>query len=304
MKRILLILVLLGVVGEGAYLLMRRRTKAPVPQAPPFAAWVEATRDAKSGALRLDIYPLARIGDWKDISLDPDEEKQGWEQLPLDSFPLKARPVLETSRMGRSLGPLNVSAVEAQEVACNALVLGRGAWMEKAHAPAREGEAFLALWRGPAQSDWRPTISDADRAVQESAFLDQARQALGLGSDAQPESRHWGWFGLGAKGGNGAVGSVVFKAGDKLQVWNAAFLLPAGAPTQLAWSEQGNGSSEGDEDAMDASTLEFLDAADLDGDGVPELILRRSGYESYDFEILRFKDGRAEIVYQGSGYGC
>lgn len=59
---------------------------------------------------------------------------------------------------------------------------------------------------------------------------------------------------------------------------------------------------EGVEAAVEAQ--ELVDAADLDGDGLPELVVRTMYYESWDFTILRRTEHGWMPVYRGGGGGC
>jgi hypothetical protein len=59
---------------------------------------------------------------------------------------------------------------------------------------------------------------------------------------------------------------------------------------------------EGVEAAVEAQ--ELVDAADLDGDGMPELVVRTNYYESWDFTILRRTEHGWIPVYRGGGGGC
>jgi hypothetical protein len=59
---------------------------------------------------------------------------------------------------------------------------------------------------------------------------------------------------------------------------------------------------EGVEAAVEAR--ELVDAADLDGDGLPELVVRTTYYESGDFTILRRTEHGWIAVYRGGGGGC
>jgi hypothetical protein len=49
---------------------------------------------------------------------------------------------------------------------------------------------------------------------------------------------------------------------------------------------------------------DLLDVADLDGDGVPEIVMRSWYYESGDYTILRFRADRWEEWFQAGGWGC
>lgn len=54
----------------------------------------------------------------------------------------------------------------------------------------------------------------------------------------------------------------------------------------------------------DVETQALVDAADLDGDGMPELVVRTLYYESWDFTILRRAEHGWMPVYRGGGGGC
>ena len=59
---------------------------------------------------------------------------------------------------------------------------------------------------------------------------------------------------------------------------------------------------EGVEASVETRTL--VDAADLDGDGQPELVVRTTYYESWDFTIFRRTEHGWMPVYRGGGGGC
>lgn len=60
--------------------------------------------------------------------------------------------------------------------------------------------------------------------------------------------------------------------------------------------------NEGVEEQVE--TQQLVDAADLDGDGTPELVLRTLYYESWDFTILRRSELGWLRTYRGGGGGC
>jgi len=49
---------------------------------------------------------------------------------------------------------------------------------------------------------------------------------------------------------------------------------------------------------------ELLETIDINGDGIQEAIVKRTGYESTSFEIYEYKNNRLDRVFQGAGYGC
>lgn len=59
---------------------------------------------------------------------------------------------------------------------------------------------------------------------------------------------------------------------------------------------------EGVEEQVETQRL--VDAVDLDGDRMPELVVRTMYYESWDFTILRRGDLGWSRAYQGGGGGC
>jgi hypothetical protein len=59
-----------------------------------------------------------------------------------------------------------------------------------------------------------------------------------------------------------------------------------------------------DETEGDMLSRELLDAADVDGDGVPELVARNMYYEGWTYTILRRGPGGWTEIYQGGGGGC
>jgi len=61
--------------------------------------------------------------------------------------------------------------------------------------------------------------------------------------------------------------------------------------------------AKGDKDSG-AAAYEFLDAIDLDGDGVAEVVAVYHNYEFHEFVILALKGGRYEVVHRGPSYGC
>lgn len=60
--------------------------------------------------------------------------------------------------------------------------------------------------------------------------------------------------------------------------------------------------NEGVEEQVE--TQQLVDAADLDGNGMPELVLRTLYYESWDFTILRRSELGWLRTYRGGGGGC
>lgn len=49
---------------------------------------------------------------------------------------------------------------------------------------------------------------------------------------------------------------------------------------------------------------DLVDVLDIDGNGIPEVILEFGGYEVRYFEIYQFNQGKFQKVFSGAGYGC
>lgn len=73
---------------------------------------------------------------------------------------------------------------------------------------------------------------------------------------------------------------------------------PAGDSFKTAWEWFHQGSEDSYEDRH------FVDQVDLDGDGVGEVVVMGSYYESNDYAIYKRQQGRWRPVYKGGGGGC
>lgn len=73
---------------------------------------------------------------------------------------------------------------------------------------------------------------------------------------------------------------------------------PAGDGFKTAWEWFHQGSEDSYEDRH------FVDQVDLDGDGVGEVVVMGSYYESNDYAIYKRQQGRWRPVYKGGGGGC
>lgn len=52
------------------------------------------------------------------------------------------------------------------------------------------------------------------------------------------------------------------------------------------------------------SSSDLLETIDINGDGIDEAIVKRTGYESTSFEIYEYKNNQLNRVFNGAGYGC
>lgn len=59
-----------------------------------------------------------------------------------------------------------------------------------------------------------------------------------------------------------------------------------------------------DEDDASASIENLVEQVDLDGDGTDEIVTINTYYESWDYNIYKWRDASWKKIYQGGGGGC
>ncbi|MET0646078.1 MAG: hypothetical protein ABW208_05605 [Pyrinomonadaceae bacterium] len=96
------------------------------------------------------------------------------------------------------------------------------------------------------------------------------------------------------------VGSFIVEKKDAAPMSYTLFLImePAGDAFKTAWEWFHKGYEEVYEDRH------FVDQVDFDGDGVGEVVVMGSYYESNDYAIYKRQQGRWRPVYKGGGGGC
>lgn len=98
------------------------------------------------------------------------------------------------------------------------------------------------------------------------------------------------------------VGSFLAKkegGGAELESYTLFLIMePAEGGFKTAWEWFHQGSEDSYEDRH------FVDQVDLDGDGVGEVVVMGSYYESNDYVIYKRQQGRWRPVYKGGGGGC
>jgi hypothetical protein len=82
---------------------------------------------------------------------------------------------------------------------------------------------------------------------------------------------------------------------------HALFMIfePDGDGLKAALTWYHGTTTQGEEEDRD-----FVDQLDLDGDGIAEVVVAGSYYESNDFIIYKKQQGHWRVVYQGGGGGC
>lgn len=82
------------------------------------------------------------------------------------------------------------------------------------------------------------------------------------------------------------------------------FLVIAGAHRGRMRAEYVYDHRKAADDDGDSARMEVFDQADLDADGVDEIVARVHGYESWNWCILKRSRHSWKIVYSGGGGGC
>ncbi len=263
--------------------------------------------EPKEAALR--AFPLAAkvAGRWNDVSFDPENESGDWQKVTLERFPLKARPTLQALSLGRPIGEVVIDSVGPEEVACNRLVLGH-ARLKAMKVPAGSLKAplhFLGALGLPNQEDWTCFIDLKRREEIQKHLEALARASLKVPSNIDLETPAWGWFQGGKPARSFVAGSLVFRLPQDseglqhLAVWNAVVEISGTGTLNIVWESSGVGV-----ETEPPLTYEFLDAVDLDGDGLPEILFRATAYESSGFSLLAIGPGPAKVIWTGSEYGC
>ena len=88
-------------------------------------------------------------------------------------------------------------------------------------------------------------------------------------------------------------------AGDSAATYSLFMIFEPGGggyKPALTWFHRGG--------EADSAARGFVDQADIDGDGVAEVVAAGSYYESNDYIVYKKRQGRWVSVYQGGGGGC
>jgi hypothetical protein len=151
-------------------------------------------------------------------------------------------------------------------------------------------------------SSSRRTPTDAERASALTlARAAYAKNAVGAALVRKMEVENLTATDLDGDGNFELVGSFKVEggAGDSANTYSLFMIFePAGGDFKpaLTWFHRGG--------EADSAARDFVDQADIDGDGVAEVIAAGSYYESNDYIIYKRRQGRWVSVYQGGGGGC
>ncbi len=156
------------------------------------------------------------------------------------------------------------------------------------------------LGRG-APSRRAPTEAERARAV-ELARAAYAKNRVAASLAAKMEVVNLTATDLDRDGRFELVGSFLAKkegGGAELESYTLFLIIePSEGGFKAAWEWFHQGSEDSYEDRH------FVDQVDLDGDGVGEVVVMGSYYESNDYVIYKRQQGRWRPVYKGGGGGC
>ncbi|HEX6183840.1 MAG TPA: hypothetical protein VFZ44_08025 [Pyrinomonadaceae bacterium] len=174
-----------------------------------------------------------------------------------------------------------------------------------AETPARLGGRVKALatdspslGRGPV-SRRAPTEAERARAV-ELARASYAKNGVAASLAAKMEVVNLTATDLDRDGRFELVGSFLVRKEGAAPDSYTLFLImePAGGAFKTGWEWFHKGYEDSYEDRH------FVDQLDFDGDGVGEVVVMGSYYESNDYVIYKRQQGRWRPVYKGGGGGC
>jgi len=174
---------------------------------------------------------------------------------------------------------------------------GDASFVEKVPAAPLRGLAFA---REPASHDFVVEPTAAEDSIARAALVERLR-AAGVADSALVElvwePVHVVVTPDGARTVITSAGVHAFEDAERQAHGHVVIeATPAGTRVADASADDGR--------AIDSAHPEFFDAADLDGDGAPEIVVRNHYYESWDYTIYRRIAGRWQRVFSGGGSGC
>jgi hypothetical protein len=230
---------------------------------------------------------------------------------------MKAGRHFDVFRRGGLAGSLSVTSVALKEFDCSSLFIGmtNAALPVDTSGPAHsisgghETEDFdysltyrlaLSAPPGPVMRETPVPVVVAQRDTEVVKALASSCLAGGKGRTAPVDIRFktLEFRSIGPAGTT--VGIFTAVGGNRhgsRSVSGVVSIRAGGIDTLLLVSEENEAGSWGE-------GHEFLDALDLDGDGVPELVFVVNGYESTGFEVYKLKNGRFRKVMEIDAWGC
>ncbi len=95
------------------------------------------------------------------------------------------------------------------------------------------------------------------------------------------------------------VASVEVETTDKSGMQDSLFFTakPGSDEPSVIWYQHPRSET-------DAEAVYVVDVIDIDGRGLPDLVVRRVFYENYRYEVYRQQDGRWKQLFQTQVFGC
>ena len=192
--------------------------------------------------------------------------------------------------------PVGVIEIDGPALAGCVGLPGEAAFLEKVPAASMTGLAFP---REHAARDFVVAPTAAEDSAARAAVLDHLR------AREVPESKLgeavWGPVVVVAT----PDGARTVLASAEVSAFHEAD-MPTGGFAMLEQTATGliDPRAPEDEAAIESGRVGFFDAADLDDDGYPELVLRQLHYESWDFSVYRRAGAAWELIFHGAGSGC
>jgi len=259
----------------------------------------------------LILLPIARWrqGRFDDIS-SVSEEPDNWKHLSREVFPMRGKPSFRLLKDGSPLVKVRPTHVEGLNYGCSFPAGGLAPWPFERPLPQIEGSkpspSWPALSRNTSHLPSLPPLPEATSEEIQAHALTLAKSALLKGRPnlvfpPNPEIE-CSTFPLDSKGGRGVFVQVTFLFTEATER-SVALVLDVSEPSSLKelFREVSN---PVDENEVDVVKHHFIGAMDVDGDGVAEILLRFSYYESEDFVILKRKGVRYKVAFKGAGAGC
>jgi hypothetical protein len=308
-------------------------------------AVVYLRRDETTGTMRAELHPLAfaEDGEFRDATW-PSVEESGDEEPTISMLPASDRQFVMYEK-GLEIGRMTVDSVALASYACLQLPVGLGSLQFEAPAGAFgetdpqvdryrgwvDGESedyslryFIALSGFVPQPEYAADTLTASSATERlrGAITQRGRdtlQRLDLGllqaeerGRSEPRLEQFRLVDLDRDGVPEAVGRVAMEANlhfdyyeegatDEYRLKAVVWMRdrgPADSPELLALlADAQSPDSWGD-------GWELVEVLDLTADGRAEVVYELSGYESNSFHIFMLRDGQLVQAFGGGGHGC
>lgn len=300
-------------------------------------------KDNLSNEFRGEIYPLALLLNDRYLEMVHDVTPEIQNNIPHERILQLNDQRIVTNAINnftvisnqQKLGEFQVARPVVSQFSCSSMITGQGSFLGETSLQTifeqislEQSDGFNG-WIGDQQFDqtWRtaiavsqapalsqpPAVSEADLARYRQAALAlgqaaitqvaqgqpilgeavvESMQVVDLDQDGSPEIFSKIKQGSAANADSSQQPSPTGFAA----VW---FTEKEGKPQLLETTQAAVGLAE-----TQPFPYDLLEIIDINGDGVNEVIVKRTGYESTSFEIYEYKNNQLNQVFKGAGYGC